>query len=128
MQAAPVGEDLTGEEPALLLVTPEDVADLGTELTAYHERVAPLFARRDQRAWAEVYLQGLLLAAVPRTNVEALALRLCGAGAGAERTVRAVQHFLGEGTWDDDGILAEHQRLVEETLSRGRGRAAGRRQ
>ncbi len=121
MKATLVSEDLTREGPALLLLTPEDVADLGTELAAYQARFAPLFARRDQGAWAEVYLAGLLLADVPRKNVEAMVLRLRGAGAEAERTVRAVQHFLGEGAWDDEVILAEHQRLVEETLGEDDG-------
>ncbi len=116
MREIGVATDLTRESPVLLLVTPEDVADLGTELAAYHARFAPLFARREQREWAELYLRGLLLADVPRKNVEAMVLRLCGAGAGAERPVRAVQQFLGEGPWDDDALLAEHQRLVEETL------------
>jgi SRSO17 transposase len=53
---------------------------------------------------------------VPRKNVEARALRLLGAGAAADRHVRARQQFLGEGGWDDARILAAHQRLVEETL------------
>src|SRR6266571_3052237 len=32
------------------------------------------------------------------------------------RQVRALPHFVGEGAWDDDAILAEHQRYVDETL------------
>jgi hypothetical protein len=39
-----------------------------------------LCVRREQRAWAEIYLRGLLIADVPRKNVEATALRLFGAG------------------------------------------------
>jgi hypothetical protein len=49
-------------------------------------------------------------------NVEAMALRLLGVGPRAERQVRALQQFIGEGEWDDDALLAEHQRLVNETL------------
>ncbi len=30
--------------------------------------------------------------------------------------MRALQQFIGEGKWDDDTLLAEHQRLVNETL------------
>ncbi len=77
---------------------------------------APLFYRREQRDWAAVYLRGLLTADVPRKNVEAMALRLLGVGPHAERQVRALQQFIGEGRWDDEAILAEHQRLVNETL------------
>src|SRR5207247_2050113 len=79
------------------------------------------FARQEQREWAAVYLRGLLVADVPRKNVEAMALRLFGAGPGAECHVRALQHFIGVGAWDDDAILAEHQRDVDETLGEDDG-------
>jgi SRSO17 transposase len=120
MQAAAgeIAGDLTsvGPVPAVVTLTPADLADVGAELAAYHARFAPLFARREQRAWAEVYLRGLLLADVPRKNVEAMALRLLGVGSQAARHVRALQQFIGEGAWDDAAILAEHQRFVAETL------------
>ena len=97
-------------------LTPEEVATLGEELAIYHQHFAPFFSRREQREWAGVYLRGLLTADVPRKNVEAMALRLLGVGPHAERQVRALQQFIGEGAWDDQAILAEHQRLVNETL------------
>lgn len=108
--------DLSGEAPALLALTPEDLADLGEELTTYHAHFAPLFARREQRAWAEVYLHGLLLTDVRRKNTEAMALRLLGAGPHAGSAVRALQQFIGEGAWDDDAVLAAHRPLVAQTL------------
>jgi SRSO17 transposase len=94
----------------------EEAASLAEELTAYHQHFAPLFYRREQREWAAVYLRGLLTADVPRKNVEAMALRLLGVGPHAERQVRALQQFIGEGAWDDNALLADHQRLVNETL------------
>ena len=97
-------------------LTAEEAATLAQELVAYHQHFAPLFYRREQREWAAVYLRGLLTANVPRKNVEAMALRLLGAGPHAERQVRALQQFIGEGKWDDDVLLAEHQCLVNETL------------
>ncbi len=97
-------------------LAPQEVACLAEELVAYHQHFAPLFYRREQREWAAVYLRGLLTADVPRKNVEAMALRLLGVGPHAERQVRALQQFIGEGRWDDEAILAEHQRLVNETL------------
>jgi SRSO17 transposase len=121
MREAVVADDLTGEAPELLLVRAQDVEEFAEEFAAYHARCAPLFARREQREWAEVYLRGLLVADVPRKNVEAMALRLCGAGPEAGRTVRALQQFLGEGAWDDAALLAEHQRLVDETLGEDDG-------
>lgn len=108
--------DLTPEAPPLVALMPEDLDGVAEELAAYQARFAPLFARREQREWAAVYLRGLLLADVPRKNVEALALRLFGAGPEAARRVRALQQFIGEGAWDDDVILAAHRRWVEETL------------
>src|SRR5262245_14944096 len=113
--------DLTGAGPAVVTLTPADLAEVGEELAAYHAHFASLFARREQRRWAAVYLRGLLLAEVRRKNVEAMALRLLGAGPDAARQVRALQQFIGEGAWDDEAILAEHQRLVAETLGEGDG-------
>ena len=99
----------------------EEAVSLAEELTEYHQHFAPLFYRLEQRKWAELYLRGLLTADVPRKNVEAMALRLLGVGPHAERQVRALQQFIGEGKWDDDALLAEHQRLVNETLGEADG-------
>jgi hypothetical protein len=66
-------------------------------------------------------LRRLLVAAVLRKNVETMALRLLGAGSGAERRVRALHHFVGEGTGEDGVILAKHQRYVDDTLSKADG-------
>jgi len=108
-------DDVTSEAPRVLTLRPQDMADLADELTAYHAHVAPLFQRREQRAWADVYLRGLLLADVPRKNVEAMALRLCGAGPQAAATVRSLQQFISASVWDDDALLHAHQALVDET-------------
>lgn len=113
--------DLTGRVSPELHLRSADLESIADGLAAYHAHFAPFFARQEQRTWAEVYLRGLLVADVPRKNVEAMALRLLGAGPGAERHVRALQHFVGEGAWDDDAFLAEHQRLVDETLGEADG-------
>jgi SRSO17 transposase len=113
--------DVTDAVPAVRMVRVEDLAALTEELATYHARFAPLFARREQRGWAEVYLRGLLIADVPRKNVEAMALRLLGAGDHATRMVRALQQFISKGAWDDETILAAHQGLVEETLGEADG-------
>src|SRR5262249_22431178 len=109
-------QDLIAPWPAMVSLSPADLADVGEELAAYHARFARLFARREQRAWAQVYLRGLLLTDVPRKNGEALALRLLGVGPDAARHVRALQQLIGEGAWEDAAILAEHQRGVAQTL------------
>jgi SRSO17 transposase len=114
--------DVTADLPpvanlrAIRELTAEEAASLAEELMAYQQHFAPLFSRREQREWATLYVRGLLTADVPRKNVEAMALHLLGVGPHAERQVRALQQFIGEGKWDDNTLLAEHQRLVNETL------------
>jgi len=115
------GRDFSGALSPELLLRAADLESIADDLGAYHARFAPLFARQEQRAWAEVYLRGLLVADVPRKNVEAMALSLLGAGPGADGRVRALQQFVGTGAWDDDAILAEHQRFVDETLGEADG-------
>jgi len=119
--AASTPVDLTPVAPPVRTLTAADLDGLAEELAAYHAHFAPLFRRPEQRVWAGVYLRGLLTADVPRKNVEALALRLLGAGPGADRHVRALQQFVGAGGWDDTGLLAAHRRLVDETLGEGDG-------
>jgi len=116
-----LGADLTTTGPAIVALRPEDLVDVEEELAAYHAHFAPLFARREQREWAAVYLRGLLTADVRRKNVEAMALRLLGVGPHAARQVRALQQFIGEGAWDDEAILAAHQRLVAASLGEPNG-------
>ena len=108
--------DLSDEVPVARTLTAADVAGLAEELAAYQAHFAPCFARRDQGAWVACYLRGLLTADVPRKNIEAIALRLLGAGPAAERRVRALQHCISQAAWDDDRVLAVHRRLVDETL------------
>lgn len=108
--------ELVGEIPTELALTPADLDDLVAALADYHAHFAPFFRRSDQRAGAQLYLRGLLIAAVPRKNVEAMALRLLGAGPNADNHVRALQYFISHGAWDDAAILCEHQRLVEHSL------------
>jgi SRSO17 transposase len=113
--------DLSSELPIVVTLTPADVSGLLEELAAYHAEFAPLFKRREQRESAEVYLRGLLTADVPRKNVEAMVLRLCGADSSIERRVRALQQFIGESPWDDAAILAKHQSLVDQSLGEDDG-------
>jgi len=113
--------DLTWQQPAVRLPDVTALADIAAELAAYHAAFAPLYRRREQRVWGEVYLRGLLLADVPRKNSEALALRLLGAGDDADRLVRRLQDFIGVGGWDDTALLAVHRRLVEATLGEDDG-------
>jgi SRSO17 transposase len=113
--------DLTPELPTVITLAAVDVGGVLEELAAYHAQFARLFKRPEQRRGAETYLRGLLTTDVPRKNVEAMVLRLFGAGAETDRRVRALQQFIGESPWDDTAILAEHQRLVDESLGEDDG-------
>src|SRR5215217_8008522 len=104
-----------------LTLTAVAVADLVPALVAYQAEFAPFFARQEQRAWAALYLRGLLTTDLPRKNAEALALRLLGAGPSADAPVRALQHFLSEAPWDDGPLLAHHQALVAASLGEPAG-------
>ena len=93
---------------------PRDVEGLVDELRLYHLRFRPLFRREEQRRWALKYLQGLL-SDVERKSIEPMAERLEGGN------VRDMQSFIGQGSWDDDGILRVHQRMVDEDLGEPEG-------
>src|SRR5947209_5588322 len=82
----PAITDLTGALSPELHLRSADLESIVDDLMAYHARFAPLFTRQEQREWAAVYLRGLLVADVPRKNVEAMALRLLGAGTGRSAT------------------------------------------
>ena len=113
--------DLVPSQPAVLTVTPSSLDGIVDELAAYHAYFAPCFHYQAQRQWSEVYLRGLLVADVPRKNIEAVALRLLGAGEAADRQVRAMQHFVSEGSWDDAAVLCAHWRLTDQTLGEDDG-------
>jgi len=100
-----------------LNLAPRDVEGLLDELEAYHALFSPLFARTEQRHWAKKYLEGQLLD-IPRKSMEPRVLALEGPNPAA---VRAMQQFIGEGAWDDDPLLVQHQRLVDETLGAANG-------
>ena len=95
--------------PPEMNLAPRDVEGLLDELGRYHQRFSPLFHREEQRRWARKYLEGLLLE-IPCKAVEPMAERV------EDGNVRAMQQFLGAGGWQDEAILRQHQRLVDEAL------------
>jgi hypothetical protein len=95
--------------PPVASVTPDEVAALPDELLAYHREFAPLFRRQEQQRWARKYTEGQLLP-LERKSIEPLADALVGGD------VQAMQQFIGLGAWDDDAVLARHQKLVAEAL------------
>jgi SRSO17 transposase len=113
--------DLVYRQPPVLSAAPASMVGIVEELAAYHAAFADCFPQRHQQHWLAVYLRGLLVADVPRKNVEAVALRLLGAGPAADREVRALQHFVSEGVWDDAAVLRQHWVLVAASLGDDEG-------
>jgi SRSO17 transposase len=81
-------------------------------LNNYYAEYAPLFARSEQREWAQLYMRGQL-SDLERKSIEPMVLCERGKDINA---IRAVQQFIGEGAWDDDRILERHQQLVAGDL------------
>jgi SRSO17 transposase len=101
----------SGQAPSENLAR-RDAKRLAAELSNYYTEYAPLFARSEQRAWAQLYLRGQL-SDLERKSIEPMVLRERGKDINA---VRAVQQFIGEGAWDDERILEQHQQLVAQDL------------
>ena len=106
LEAAPTGN-----------LAPRDVKGLMAELETYHALFSPLFYRTEQRYWAKQYLHGQLLD-IPRKSIEPMVMALAGPQPAA---VRAMQQFISEGAWDDEAILTQHHKLVDETLGAEEG-------
>src|SRR5947209_4208829 len=100
--------------PPPMNLAPPDVAGLMDEFKLYHHQFRPLFEREEQRHWAAVYLRGLL-SDIERKSIEPLAERMVGGN------VRALQHFIGQSLWDDEPLLRQHRRLVDEDLGEAEG-------
>lgn len=82
-------------------------------LERFLRRYLPLFYRTEQRELAQVVLQGKL-SNLQRKTAEPIAY-----AAGRER--KPVQHFVGAGAWDDEGVMTELRRQVAEELGEPAG-------
>ena len=111
--APPSGQPSSGN------LAPRDSKRLASGLIGYHAEYAPLFARSEQREWAQLYLRGQL-SDLERKSIEPMVLRERGTDSNA---VRAVQQFIGEGKWNDNRILERHQQLVAKDLGEPDGTA-----
>lgn len=101
----------------VMSVSLQDVNQLVEELGEYHAIYSPLFRRREQREWSSLYLQGLLLE-LPRKSIEPMIIALRGT---ASNDIRAMQQFIGEGSWEDEAILERHWVEVDHTLGEDDG-------
>ncbi len=95
-----------------ITLTVNDVQELETELAEYTQIYRDLFGRREQKEQYEVYLQGLM-SDMPNKSVETMMLHLNGDD---PKAIRNMQHFLGQGSWQDQTILAQHWQEVNRDL------------
>ena len=94
--------------PPICNLSSRDVKQFVDALAAYHTYFAPAFHRPEQGTWATVYLNGLL-SAQPRKTTERIALT-------QGVTVRDVQHFIGQSSWQCAPVITRHQQLVADSL------------
>lgn len=93
-------------------LTIKNVKNLHTELIQYGAIYQNLFARREQKEQYQTYLQGLMLD-LPNKSVETMMLNLKGDDPNA---IRNMQHFLSQGSWQDQAILTRHWQEVSQDL------------
>jgi SRSO17 transposase len=86
-------------------------------LESYHMIYATHFRRKEQQEHSLNYLQGLL-SDVPNKSTECMVLHMAGNDV---NKIRATQHFIGRGAWDDGPILSQHWQEVEKDLGDANG-------
>jgi SRSO17 transposase len=101
----------SGRKPTMPLTT-QEMDIIRSDLTAYHRRFHSVFQRREQRDWSLFYLCGQL-SELERKTVEAMVLALIGPDSNA---VRAGQQFIGQGEWDAQKLILQHQQQVARSL------------
>jgi SRSO17 transposase len=101
-------------EIPVLNLKPEQVTGLLDELEAFWQRFSNLFQRREQEEWGLKYIQGRLMDGDKRFT-KPMAQRM-----GIENP-RCLQNFIGKSPWDDEEVLQEHQRAVQEYLGEDDG-------
>jgi SRSO17 transposase len=79
-----------------------------TQLTKFVARYLPLFYRKEQREHAVVVLEGLL-SGLPRKTCEPIARE-------HDQHRKPIQVFVGHGAWDDEAVMSELRRHVNEEL------------
>jgi SRSO17 transposase len=95
------------------IVPIEVVIGCQKDLVPFLKRFLPLFYRGEQRELATVVIAGKL-SGLQRKTSEPIAIQ-------AQRHRKPVQHFVGAGAWDDEAVMAEVRRHVDEELSDASG-------
>lgn len=98
-------------------LTTREVDSLADELRMYHRQFAASFQRREQRQWSLFYLCGQL-SNLERKTIEPMVLELKDADSNA---VRALDQFVGAGSWEAQSIIRRLQELVAQSLGHPEG-------
>ena len=106
----------SGREPSGKL-TARDVITSVEEFTAYTRQFVGIFDRREQQHWSVFYLCGQL-ANLTRKTIEPMVLGLYGPDT---KTVRALQHFIGQSLWSAEAMIVRCQQLVAAWLGESDG-------
>lgn len=93
-------------------LTVEDLEPLADELEAYQRIYDDYFCRKEQKQEARDYLAGLMQP-LPNKSIERIVLHNQGDDANA---IRAMQHFMSQGAWQDGPILKRHWQEVEQEI------------
>ena len=80
----------------------------------FHAVFAPLFGRRETRDHSRHYLQALLVQSGERRNAENLSETV-------PASARAMQRFLTESPWEDDGVMGRLQEYLAPRLGHPEG-------
>ena len=99
-------------------MTREEVRAAARKVTAWHQRFAPLFGRKEAREHSLVYVKGLL-SKEKRKSIEPLALQFARGPEGAAATqneVVALQGFITYSPWKEADVFQEIQAVFAEEL------------
>jgi len=94
--------------PPLMDLSPEEITGLADALVQYHAAFTDLYYRKAQAHGGLQYLQGLMRP-IERKAIEPMALALEGGD------VQAMHQCIGPGQWQDEALLQQQWRLVDET-------------
>ena len=94
-------------------LTAEDVADIKKRLSTFLEPFRDSFERHEQALHAAVYIEGRLRKLARRT-IEPIAND-------NQLKRRPLQHFIGAGKWEDDGLRKEMVRQIGADMGRENG-------
>ena len=90
-------------------VVAKDVEDFTDELRAFHQHFAECFSRSEPRENFFKYMTGQF-STLERKSIEPMALHIEGAN------VRSLQRFVSDVIWDQELILTNYHRMVNEDL------------